>query len=221
MRQRPRGASSTSRAFPRESCLARACPVERLCARRPLLRADRAHKVLGSIVERRQFWKIRGRNEYGPEHHVRHRRRAGRRIFLKPSGCGWPANRDTAFAQARLGDLYAVPATACSRSCLLHCTQHICSQEHVVFKWFVADWHRSRRLYAPGLRGVEHLGHGGRESGEQRRGTGVHAVLGVAIRAELEHGWSRRGDRRPSTPECPPRRSRSACRPDPVPGDPI
>ena len=30
-------------------------------------RPDRAHKRLGSIVsERRQFWKIRGRNEYGP-----------------------------------------------------------------------------------------------------------------------------------------------------------
>ena len=30
-------------------------------------RPDRAHKRLGSIVsERRQLWKVRGRNEYGP-----------------------------------------------------------------------------------------------------------------------------------------------------------
>ena len=75
------------------------------------------------------------------------------------------------------------------------------------------------------LRGVEHLGHGGRETGEQGRGslaaTGVHAVLGVAVRAELEHGDGLvAGIDDPSTPECPPRRSRSSCRPDPVPGDP-
>ena len=41
------------------------------------------------------------------------------------------------------------------------------------------------------LRGVEYLGHGGRETGEQRRlglaAADVHAVLGVAIRAQLEH----------------------------------
>ena len=39
------------------------------------------------------------------------------------------------------------------------------------------------------LRGVEHLGHGGRESGEQRRG-GL-AATGVHCRARRSHPWSR------------------------------